>query len=608
MGEQKRNFFISYNEADAQWATWIAGTLEAEGYTCYVQEWDFPAGGNFVLDMDKALKNSERFIAVLSNDYLESVYCQAEWASAFTKDPNSQRRLLIPVRVANIKPTGLLAAIVCIDLFGKNETEAEQELLRGLDSRDTPRNRPSLPGSARVRFPGTLPFNNLPYVRNVYFTGRDEVLKNICATFDSGEAISLTQSITGLGGLGKTQAALEYAYRYAHKYEWIWWVPAETEATVLDSYRAFAKKMELIGNLQPDDEMIIEAILNWQDQNSQWLFIYDNADNISASTHWWPRNNRGNILITTRNRQSHIGKPLDIAVFSNDEALEFLSTRTGIDNDDADALLLSERLGYLPLALEQAAAYIRNNNCPYAEYLKLLDDYGLEVLEKIDGIINYELPVTATLEISINKINEESSQQLLYLCAYLAPEGIAKKLFEDNMEFLPPALQKGFSNLLKANEIWGKLTQYSLLEKQGEQGYSIHRILQEVVRNKIGDDPQWARCCVELLCNKYKFDYANQAHFLLYLPHIEAFVESSDSILTDEDKEGSAFLCSESGFGNYCLGNYNQALEWYEKALAISEKVLGKEHPNTKVIRGNMMWIEAKLNQGSKREYLTGAE
>ena len=193
--------------------------------------------------MQNALENSKRFIAILSPNYLSSPYCQAEFAAAFTEDPNSEQRLFMPMRISDIKLKGLLAAIIYIDLVGVDENEAEKRILNGIDVKDIPRNRPSWSGAKKERDIGTLPFNNLPFSQNHYFIGRNQVLENICIGFESGNAISLTHAIKGMGGIGKTQTALEYAYRYADKYDWIWWVSAETEVAVLAAYRKFAVKM-----------------------------------------------------------------------------------------------------------------------------------------------------------------------------------------------------------------------------------------------------------------------------------------------------------------------------------------------------------------------------
>jgi tetratricopeptide (TPR) repeat protein len=596
--EEKKDFLISYNKADKQWAKWIAAILEAEGYTCIIQAWDFKPGENFVLDMHKALINSERFIAVLSQDYLDSLYCQAEWAAAFIKDPNSEKRLFIPVRVADIEPEGLLAAIIYIDLFGTDEEMAEQRLINGVDVKDIPRNRPSFPGTVKVRFPGSLPFNNLPFIRNAYFTGRDSILDDISKEFEKGNAISLTQAITGLGGIGKTQTALEYAYRNASKYDWIWWVSAETEPTVLLAYREFAIKMKLMNTAQQDAAIIIETVLNWMDTHDQWLFIYDNVDHVNSDTAWWPRNCRGNILITTRNRKVTIGQGIEISIFNDLEAIAFLENRTGIYNDRQQALLLAQRLGCFPLALEQASAYIKNNDITFEDYLILLKDYGLDVLGETEGVIDYTKPLTATWEISFAKIELEAAQQLLYLCAYLAPESIEAEIFSENVELLPSPLKEQLSNTLTANKVWLELTRYSILEKEGDnQSYSMHRLLQEVIRNKLCSEPQWIQCCLSIIRKIYTFEYGNvpsHNRFIKLTPHVEALLNSTMLCLPDDTSQKDiADLYAVGGSGHLHLGNYSQAFEWYQKALAIREKVLGKEHRSTATTYNNISSVYA---------------
>jgi len=600
MNEIKRDFFVSYNKADRQWAKWIASVLEQNGYTCYIQAWDFRKGGNFVLDMQNALINSKQVIAVLSKDFLSSPYCQAEWAAAFTKDPNSEKRLFIPVRISNIKPEGLFSAISYIDLFRvNNEEEAEKLLLHGVDIKNIPRNRPSFPGTPKKRFPGSLPFNNLPFSRNHYFTGREQVFEDICSKFESGKAISLTQAIVGMGGLGKTQTALEYAYRYSDKYKWIWWVHAETELSVIASYKQFAVDMGLMNEEQHDDELIIKTVLNWMDSNDKYLFIYDNADIVSSDTSWWPRNNRANILITTRNKQNHIGEKIDIDVFTENEAVKFLQTRAKINDDLQNASLLANRLGCLPLALEQAAAYIVNNEITYGKYLSLLDNYGLELLEDVDGIKDYSLSIAATLEISIKNIDSEEARQLLYLCSYMAPEDIDEALFEENTELLPLPLSDSMQNGLKSNKVWKQLTRYSLLKKQeDEKGYSMHRLLQKVVRSTVENEQQWALCCLSLFTKTYDFIYGDvesQAQFLKLTPHVEAFLNIAIKNLTDgENKKEVANLYNIGGNGFLCLGYYNRALEWYDKALEIYKKVLGLEHPAPAAIYSNIALIYSR--------------
>jgi len=589
MNNEHREFFISYTQADKEWAEWIAHILEKNGHSCFIQSWDFKTSENFVLNMHKALENTDRFIAVLSKDYVKSEYCNLEWSSAITKDPTGEKELFFTVRVDDIAPSGIFSAIVYIDLFSKDlAADAAKILLIRIDKCDSSR---EISYDTKVRYPSSLPENhNIPYLRNIYFTGRDDTLRKISERFTDGQAISLTQSITGLGGLGKTQIALEYAYRYCSKYNCIWWVPSETEATMLTAYRNFAHKMKLVSDQEQDDyEVIINKVLTWMDTHSKWLFIYDNADNISADTKWWPRNNRENILITTRNRRGYIGEPLNISEFTKDEAAAFFEKRTGIEGNRDDALVLSERLGYLPLALEQAAAYIRNTGCTYAKYITLLEKYGLKLLERIDGVIAYKQPVTVTWQISIDMINNEAAQQIMYLCAYLASDGIDAEIFTENKDLLSELLKEELSDELAALDIWSELTKYSLLGQQDGALYSMHRLLQEVVRDKVKDDPQWARYCLAVMYEIHEFTYETQARFISLLPHVKSFVTNSESILTDdEEQKAIAYLCMVSGSGEDDLANYPQALEWYFKASAIREKVLGLEHTDTAISYNNI--------------------
>ena len=179
-----RDFFVSFNQADRAWATWIAWTLEDAGYKVLFQDWDFT--GNFVLEMHEAIKRSRRMIAVLSPDYLTSLFTAPEWAAVFTQDPTSAHDLLVPVRVRECEPDGLLAQIVYLDLTASTRDQARELLLKRVSGgRPKPGEEPlsrsrvaPLPVAARTvkqepRFPG--PIHNLP-PRNPDFVGREQEL------------------------------------------------------------------------------------------------------------------------------------------------------------------------------------------------------------------------------------------------------------------------------------------------------------------------------------------------------------------------------------------------------------------------------------------------
>ena len=115
------DFFISYNKADRAWAEWTAWQLEEVGYTTKLQAWDFRPGSNFVLEMQQAATETQRTIAILSPDYLASLYPHPEWAAAFARDPTGEKRTLVPARVRECELKGMLSQIAYIDLLGKDE-------------------------------------------------------------------------------------------------------------------------------------------------------------------------------------------------------------------------------------------------------------------------------------------------------------------------------------------------------------------------------------------------------------------------------------------------------------------------------------------------------
>ncbi len=224
--EATKDFFISYNKADRGWAEWIAWQLEAEGYSTIIQAWDFRPGSNFVLEMDHATTVAKRTIAVLSPDYLDALYTKPEWAEVFRQDPTGKDGKLLPVRVRTCTLKGLLAAIGYIDLVGRNNALAAQNvLLAGVH-----RSR-AIPSTATA-FPGNWPLVwNVPYRRNPFFTGREALLTSLHEQLTGKKAVALTQTLAihGLGGIGKTQTAVEYAYRYQQHYQAVFRVRAAAQ-------------------------------------------------------------------------------------------------------------------------------------------------------------------------------------------------------------------------------------------------------------------------------------------------------------------------------------------------------------------------------------------
>lgn len=147
MTTKTKDFFVSYNKADKDWAVWVGWVLESAGYRVVLQDWDFRPGGNFVVQMDNASKGTRHTIAILSEDYLQSGFTKAEWANAFSKDPTGESRRLIPIRVKTCKPLGLLGTCIYEDLVGESENDAREKVVSILSDRRKPSGQPVFPGN-----------------------------------------------------------------------------------------------------------------------------------------------------------------------------------------------------------------------------------------------------------------------------------------------------------------------------------------------------------------------------------------------------------------------------------------------------------------------------
>jgi TIR domain len=263
-----QDFFISYTAINRPWAEWIAVQLEAAGYTTMLQAWDFHPGDDFIHKMQHATTTTTaRTIAVLSPAYFASQFGEPEWRAAFAKDPTGELRLLIPVRVQPCEPPGLLASRVYVDLVDLPEPTARQRLLAGVDQPGARPTSAPFPGAAAttpagsagagVQFPGQgPPVSNLP-ARNPKFSGRGKLLEMLHARLQAGSAAAVvpTGAVHGLGGVGKTQLAIEYAHRFRSDYDLAWWIPAEQSTSATAALAALARRLG-VEQLADQTEMV----------------------------------------------------------------------------------------------------------------------------------------------------------------------------------------------------------------------------------------------------------------------------------------------------------------------------------------------------------------
>jgi len=454
-GDEVWDFFVSYTQADRPWAEWVAWQLEETGYRVLIQAWDFVGGSNWISKMQQGLTRSERMLAVLSDAYLASVYASAEWQAVWATDPKGEQRKLLTVRVTDCDRPGLLAGVTGLDLIGVAEPTARQRLQDLVDGAKKGRGKPHLPPPFPptlravphpAPFPGTTArIWNVP-PRNPNFTGRADALDTLAGTLDEESAVTVS-AVHGMGGVGKTQLVNEYAHAHPTKYEVVWWIAAETTETIPDQFAALATRLGLEPESDPDS--IRTAVHEQLHQVQGWLLVFDNADSVADVRNWIPSSPQptgvpGRVVVTTRRKGfKSLGRVLDLDVFEPEAAVALIRTRVP-DIDTELAVDIAEFLGRLPLALEQAAAYMDATSMPASEYLKLLRTRTEELIAR--GLVADRAGTTvATLwDLSLDQIAPDcpAAVQLLDLCAYLAPEAVPLDLFTDHSQLLPSPLSQ----------------------------------------------------------------------------------------------------------------------------------------------------------------------
>lgn len=464
----------------------------------------------------------------------------------------------------------------------------------------------------------TDPIWVVPHRANPYFTGREEVLKALHRALRGEKAAALSQphAITGLGGIGKTQTAIEFAYRYRSEYQGVLWARAGAEAELKADFVEIGQALNLPVKNAHDQEETVQGVQRWMEQNPSWLLVLDNADQPEIVAPFLPANPRGDILLTSRAQDfSSLGvsQHIRLETFPREESLSFLLKRAERPNpspgERAAAEELAEELGHLALALEQAGAYIFEKRSRFQDYLASYRRQRLKILSRSrPKASEYPESVATTWAVNFRAAEEasEGAAEILRASAFLAPDHIPLELFTEGARELGPVLSQALANAvedpLQADEILGPLIRYSLIEKNVEEKmYSVHRLVQEVVKDALEDDTRhlWAERVVRAMNRIFpEVDFNTWPQCERLVRHTLAAVQVIQDLSLVLPEAGR--LLNQCGDYLQDRARYAEAHLCYRHSLAIRELALGPEHPDIAQTLNNLAILH--LAQGEYGE------
>jgi hypothetical protein len=389
---------------------------------------------------------------------------------------------------------------------------------------------------------------NVPY-NNQRFTGREEIIKRLHKRLKAGKRTALipVQAIKGLGGIGKTRTAVEYAHRYKNRYKKIMWVKAETQESITSDFFKIAVELGLVKEDEKEQKSAVTYVMDWLEKNNNWLLILENADTPGLVKGCIPHNTKGAVLITSRNRELDalmVEDPVELGNMEDDEARDFLkkyAVKKCPDKTDMETIDdIAKELDYFPLALEQARAYIKMTGCSFKDYLYRYKISGLELLRRKGPVTGgYTESVRTTWLMNFEKIEErertgKAAYDILRVSAFLDTGAIPFEIFTLGADKLGENISKAILNDDPAalDDLLALLAQYSLIRTDNDsRTYNIHRLVQAVIKDRMTGDERktWAERAVKGMNSAFpEPDSKNWQLCEKLMPHVLALFELID--------------------------------------------------------------------------------
>jgi TIR domain/Tetratricopeptide repeat len=581
------DFFISHAGRDTAWAEWLAWQLQEAGHSVELDVWDWAPGEDFVARMTAALERADRLLAVCTEAYFSSAFGGAELRAAFAGSVAAPGRI-VPVLVEPVTLPPLYAPLVHVDLAGLDEATAAARLRARLTC-GRPTSAPPFPRAGptptdRPAFAGAQPAVWQVPPRNPRFTGRDGMLAELRRRLRAGEGTLVVQALYGLGGVGKTQLAIEYAHRFAADYDLVWWIDAEQPVLLAEQLAALASRLHL-----PTAATVtatVERLLAELRGRESWLLVFDNAERPGDVAGYRP-SGAGHVLITSRSPGwGALGGRLEVDVLTRAETIALLRARIPTLGEElADAF--AAELGDLPLAAAQAVGYLEQTDLPPADYLRRFRARRATLLARGE-VVGYRGRLDTTWSLSVERLRceEPAAVQLLELAAFLAPEPIPLHLFSGRADVLAEPLRSVATDPDALADTVGALVGYSLARRFPD-GFQVHRLVQAVHRQRLPPDRQQATAdqVLALLAAAAPGDPSDQANGPAYArlaAHVLATAPLADHAPVGRQLVLKAILSLQA------QGDSHAGVSVGEQMLGRWRAALGPDHPDTLTVASRL--------------------
>jgi tetratricopeptide (TPR) repeat protein len=444
------------------------------------------------------------------------------------------------------------------------------------------------------------PFWNVPIPRNPFFTGREKVLGDVEKELHAGRLVALT----GMGGVGKTQIAAHFAHQHRDEYSAVLWASAASQETLISGFAAFAGLLNLPEKNEKDQALAVAAVKRWLEANGSWLLILDNANEIASLHVFISQAAKGHVLLTTQTQATGEIPGIPVLDMLPEDGALLLLRRAKIIKPDAPlsaaaepargtAMDISTELGGLPLALDQAGAYVDETHCGLAGYLDLYRKQAAELLKRRGATATgHPDPVATTFALSFERVASASpaAADLLRLCAFLHPDAIPEEIFTEGAAELGPNLSAAAADPLKLNAAFAEILKYSLLRRDVDaKTLGIHRLVQEVIQDGLTkkQKQQWAERAVRAVEQAFPpVDFATWAQCERLVP--QALASASLIGAYGFESKEAARLLNQAGYYLCKRARFPDAEPLYQRALALREKLLGPEHPHVATSLNNL--------------------